>query len=717
MVHKVPNRVALLVVGFSLLAAGIALRLVQLQVLRAEALRTQARRQHEQVILVGGRRGAILDRQGRELAVSVASSSLFVHPWRVRDPGSAASALAPVLGVPRSKLLERLRSETPFAFLKRRLDPETEKKVLALRLPIGGGQPFGFEPEAKRVYPQGRLASHVVGWANIDQKGLEGIENVYDDRLQGDSTGYLAVRDGRGGMVLKVVRPPAKQPEDLVLSLDLTLQHIVERELDRAMDRTGAHAASAVLLDPATGQVLALANRPTADPNRLGEAPSEARRNRAVTDLYEPGSTFKMVTAAAAIERGTVSPETRFDCQRGSLLLRGRRIQDVHAHGILSVREILEKSSNVGIVKVGQTLPREALRDTIISFGFGRPTGIELPGERAGLVTPVAQMSSQSPASMAMGYELGVTALQIAAAIAAVANDGVLVPPRIVLGLRDASGRFTPSPSPEPRRVVSSRTAHSLAGMLEGVVVRGTGQPAAVPGYRIAGKTGTARKHVPGQGYSHTQFVSSFAGFGPIGAPRLAGHVVLDSPSHGEYYGGLVSAPVFGRILADGLAYLRVPLQQDPWEAREEALAKARLATLRKKTRERAKPEEKTVQEESAGEYADAGPVVTGPGQVPDLRGAPLRTAIARLAALGYRTAVAGTGLVVEQHPAPGTPLASGMTCALLLAPSAEIEKSRQERDPRTSLIAPALRSTPDRREAKPRVAPLPTPLPRRNRA
>lgn len=696
--HGIPHRVALLVAGTAVLAAAVGVRLVQLQVFRSERLRAHARRQHEQVVEVGGQRGAILDRRGRELAASVASSSLFAHPWRVADPDRAAAALAPVLGIPRAQLLERLRSDAPFVFLKRRLDPDAATAVRSLGLPVGPGEPFGFEPEAKRVYPQGRLASHVVGWANIDQKGLEGIERTHDDRLRGDATAYLAVRDGRGGMVLQVVRRPSKQPEDVVLTLDLGLQHLVERELDGAIARTGASAASAILLDPASGHVLALANRPAADPNHLGEAPPEARRNRAITDLFEPGSTFKVVPAAAALERGTVGPGTLFDCENGDWRLAGRPIRDVHRHRrrLLSVAEILERSSNVGIVKIGRTLPRAVLRDSIVSFGFGRRTGIELPGERAGVVTPLARMSAQSPASMAMGYEVGVTALQLAAAFAAVANEGVLVPPRVVLGIRDARGRFEPAPQPEPRRVVSSRTARLLAEMLEGVVVRGTGRPASVPGYRIAGKTGTARKNVPGRGYAPDRFVASFAGFGPVGRARLAGLVVLDSPSRGEYYGGLVAAPVFGKIMGEALAYLAVPPDEDPWTARERAL-EASAGTGRKpadllRRARRAEP---------SGEEDRRVSEAIGPGEMPDLTGLTLRQAIRRLAPLGCRAVVLGAGRVAGQEPAPGVPVVEGTTCALRLAPLAQW--GGLDAEPRS---AAGFRPAPSRRAGAARPGP-----------
>ncbi len=651
------NRVASFAVAVALLALAVAARLIELQVLRADELKAQARRQHEQTVEIGGERGAVMDRAGREIAVSVATASLFAHPARVAEPARAARLLAGAIDVPEARILERLRSDQPFVWLKRRMDPKTAKAVQSLGLPLGKGQPFGFETEGKRFYPQGRLGVHAVGNANIDQRGVEGIERMFDSVLQGDSSRYLAVRDGRGGTVLQLVQPASKPPRDVVLTLDLDLQHVVEREIDRAWVESGSRAAAAILLDPATGQVLAMANRPSADANRYGEATPEGRRNRAVVDQYEPGSTFKVITAATALELGTVTPEQLFDCQNGSVSVAGFRIRDHHPYGVLSVRQILEKSSNVGIIKVGRTIPRERFDESIRKFGFGRRTGIELPGERSGQITPLSHWSALSPASMSMGQEIAVTALQVASAMAAVANGGVRVPPRIVLGTRDAAGGFDPAPAPEPVRVVSDRTARTLAGILEGVVARGTGTKAAVPGYRLAGKTGTAQKVVPGQGYSHSQFVASFAGFGPVDSPRLAGVLVLDSPSGGAYYGGQVAAPAFGRIMADALAYLRVPPDEDPLPPADEKILRRGEQTVRRKPAAAGNGEAAVVE----------GPIATGPGQVPDLRGLSLREAVVALSGRGYRARVAGSGTVLEQAPPPGTALPGGGACAIRL--------------------------------------------------
>ena len=583
---KARKRVALLTLAVAAMAVGISARLYQLGIERSVLFQDQARRQHERRIEVWGRRGSIVDRHGRELAVSIDSSSLFAHPHRVADPESAASLLAPVLGMKRSRVLDKLRSDEPFVWIQRRLDSRVANAVRQLDLPVGHAEPFGFETEAKRYYPRGELAIHVVGFADIDQTGIEGIERSLDELLRGDPTGYLAVRDGRGASVLKLVQPPARQPKDVVLTLDLVLQHIVERELDRAMRETGARWSSAVLLDPTTGAILAMANRPNPDPRRYGRSNLACRRNLAVTDAFEPGSTFKIVTAAAALDTGRIHPEQRFDCGNGSIRVGGQTIRDHHPFGVLSVREILEKSSNVGMVRVSRFLAPETLESYIRSFGFGEKTGVELPGESDGLFAKHSEWSGRSAASLSFGHEITATPLQMAVAFATVANDGVTIPPRIILGTRSADGTVERSEPPEPRRVISSSTAHTLASILEGVIGRGTGGAAAVPGYRIAGKTGTAQKVIDGR-YSDSLYVASFGGFGSVRSPRLAGIVVLDSPRGKSHTGGAVAAPVFGRIMADALAYLRVPPDEDPLDLHAAELASGTSRSAYQEIRDR----------------------------------------------------------------------------------------------------------------------------------
>jgi len=673
---SIRNRVLIVAAVVAFAAVAVAARLGDLQVLKADVLRAQARRQHQQVIEIGGRRGSIVDRAGREFAVSITTRSLYAHPPRLRkDADRAARLLAPYLARTESELRALLVSDVPFVWLKRRLDPQTSRAIANLdpKLIYKGG-PIDFQEEPKRFYPQGSLGVHVVGFADVDQQGREGIEATFDDALQGDSTKYLAARDAKDKMILQLLRPPTKRSHDVVLTIDLVLQHVVERELDRAMEETGAKAASAILLNPKTGQILALANRPTFDPRASGKGPAEARRNRAVTDSLEPGSTFKVVSASAALEHGTVTPEQRFNC--ASYTVAGKSYTDVHKYGVLSVREILEHSSNVGMVQVGRTLSREALRDMIVSFGFGRKTGVELVGERNGNITSLARMSATSPAAMSIGYEIEVTPLQLAQAYGTLANEGILVPARIVLGTRDEDGHFLAEEPPEPRRVVSARTAVTMTNMMEGVVLRGTGGNAKVSGYHIAGKTGTAKKVRPGSGvYTENEYFASFGGFGPLRDPALVGFVVMDTPRGGFYYGGLAAAPVFSRIMADALAYLRVAPDDDPWEARRDELkAQAEKDAAKKKPKREPRNDAKGV---------DDAPtlLVTTQGQVPDLRGKTAREAVASLVARGYRTRIDGSGVVVRQAPSAGTVLATGQACTLHLGDFAQvIEDERRAR-------------------------------------
>lgn len=554
----VRKRVILFLLAVLALAVGIGARLSYLQIRCSERLRDRASTQHWREIEVPATRGAILDRQGGELALSLKTESLFAHPRRVTDHAKAARLLAPIVGLSQAGILERLRSGKTFVYIDRFLEPEQAAAVRALDLPIGDSEPFGFLPSSKRYYPRGKLAVHVLGFANIDGEGVEGVERQYDYELRGDPTVYLVLQDGLNGRVRrKTIDLPDKRPRDLILSIDTVLQHVVERELERAMRDTRARAASAVLIDPVTGQILALANRPAVDLNRYSRATDGQRVNRAVVHQYEPGSTFKIVTMAAALEHGKVRPDQRVDCEQGSYTYRGRRIRDIARHGIIPASRVFEESSNVGMVKIVRRVDAHDLHDTIVRFGFGSRTGIELPGELPGSLHPVSDWSAQTKPSLAFGYEIGTTVVQMAAAFAAIANGGVRVPPRVVLGVRDADGRVYRFEGPEPYAVIDRDVAREMTAMMEGVVLRGSGTRARLPGYRIAGKSGTARKLVGGR-YSDTDYIASFGGFAPASAPRLVALVVIDTP-RGPHYGGQVAAPVFRRIMEDALRYVRAP--------------------------------------------------------------------------------------------------------------------------------------------------------------
>jgi cell division protein FtsI (penicillin-binding protein 3) len=658
-----PNRRARILGALVVLfAAAIVVRLAHLQVLAAPNLQDLARRQHRRTVEVSATRGAILDRRGRELAVSLTTEALYAHPPRVDDPRGAARALAPILGLSAGDLEERLRSDRPFVWLDRFVEPRQAEAIRALGLPLGGPAAFGFLPSFRRYYPRGPLGVHVVGFADVDGRGLEGIERQLDEELRGDPSVYLVLQDGRSGGLRELVRAPASRPHDLLLTIDLALQHVVERELEAAVRDSGAVAGSAILLDPHSGEVLALANRPTFDPNAYSTSRPDERTNRAVVHQYEPGSTFKIVPMAAALEQGLVRPEERFDCEQGLFAVGTRRVRDTKPHGVLSATEILAVSSNIGMVKINQRLPPAALHDYVTRFGFAARTGIELPGEAAGSVRGFERWNEYTRTSLAFGQEIGVSVLQMASALATIANDGVRVPPRIVLGRVDAHGQLSSDVRARPERVITERTARELSRMLERVIVEGTGGEAALEGYRLAGKSGTAQKTVDG-GYSETQFFASFGGFGPLPDPRLVALVVLDSPRRSRHYGGQVAGPAFSRIMRDALEYSRLPREGASLALRGRPPARSRPALAAVAPR-RSPPERARI-------------AATALGSAPDLLGGSLREAIARFSASGCLATVSGAGsTVVAQHPAPGSGVAPGDVCRLELGEPPDPEPS-----------------------------------------
>ncbi len=644
-----PRRIALLVAVVSTVAALVGARLIQLQVVRSGELRLRAEDQYRSRIVVPATRGAILDRNGDPLAISTEGLSLFAHPRRVESRDRVATVLAPVLGMPRHEVLAKLASDKPFVYLKRLLEPEVVERVRKLGLPIGDDGAFGFEREHKRVYPRGRIAAHVVGFSTLDGDGVEGIERRFDEALRGDPTVFLVLQDARHGRLRERVSETRRTPSDVVLTIDLALQYVVERELARAMRDTGAEAASAVLLDPATGEVLALANLPAPDPNVFGRATDKERPNRAVSSIYEPGSTFKIVAMAAALDRHRIRPNQPIWCENGTYAAPGRLIRDTSRHGSLTPLEILERSSNIGMVKIAQTLSPGELWESIVGFGFGAKTGIELPGESRGLVRDPAQWSGFSQASLSFGQEIGVTAVQMAQALATIANDGVLVPLRIVRGVRDPAGTLTAAEHEPEHRVIRASTAREIGRMLEAVVRSGTGARAVLPGYRVAGKSGTAQR-ARGAGYAAGEYVASFGGYAPASAPRLVALVVIEFPRGALHQGGQVAAPVFARMLGESLRYLRVPpddLAPPETDARATRLAVARRSDARAPEPHR--------------------PAVTPDGTVPDVVGSNLREAVTRLARRGIRPIVVGTGIVVSQEPAAGSVYRSGADCVLKL--------------------------------------------------
>jgi cell division protein FtsI (penicillin-binding protein 3) len=530
-----------------ILALAIGWRLVSLQVRSGDELRELAAAQSERDIELPARRGRIYDRDLGSLATSVTATSVYAHPRRVAEAGpeavrQTAAALAPVLGRTPADIEESLRADVSFIYLGRQLDPGVAEEVAQLRLP-GGDQPLpgvGVLREPRREYPTGELASQVVGFAGVDNVGLSGLERRFDDLLSG-TPGRVRLEVGNNGLTIGAAPEeisPALAGTDVVLTIDRQIQNRVERTLAETVSEFNAEAGSAVVLDVRTGDVLAMASMPM----RRGGA--QTARLRAVTDVFEPGSVGKVVTAAAALEEGLVTPGTTFTVP-DSYRVAGRTYSDSHGHATeaMTVKEIIADSSNVGTIMLAERLGEERLDDYIRRFGFGERTGVGFPGEGSGFIPAVEDWSSSSLPTLAIGQGMSATALQIADAYATIAAGGVGTEPRLVHGTVGGDGRLREAAAAPRHQVVSEKTADQVKAMLAQVVADGTGANASVEGYRVAGKTGTAQKAYENRrGYEPGAFYASFAGFAPVDDPRLAVVVSLDEPRP-AYYGGTVSAP------------------------------------------------------------------------------------------------------------------------------------------------------------------------------
>jgi cell division protein FtsI (penicillin-binding protein 3) len=540
---------------------GIGARLYQLQVQEHQAYYEIAKRQQLRRITLEPPRGTIFDARGRKLALSLEVDSAWACPREVEDPAAASAQLSKVLGLDRQKLEDRLTRDKEFVWIARQLDSPLSAAVRDLDL-----DGVTFLKESKRYYPMRELASQVVGFASVDHKGLEGLEGRYDQVVTGQPVNRRVLRDARFGTFSSPALSfgDAEPGKDLYLTIDIAIQHIVERELARAVEQSQARGGMALVLDPHSGAVLAMASLPSFDPNRFRQFEASQRRNRVVADAFEPGSTFKMVTAAAALEANLIDPTDILDCERGGITLHGIRINDHHPFDLLTFREVIAKSSNIGAIKTGLMVGRDLFYQQIQSFGFGEPTGIDLPGEASGLVRPAERWARMATAYISFGQGISVTSIQLASAFAAVANGGQLLQPYVVRGVGRGDDVELVHPRPTLRGMpITPSTARTLERLLEAVVVEGTGKKAAIEGYRVAGKTGTAQKAEPGRGYSPTKFVASFVGFAPAREPAVVSLIVIDEPK-GAYHGGDVAAPVFSAIVREVLLYLRVPPQREP---------------------------------------------------------------------------------------------------------------------------------------------------------
>jgi cell division protein FtsI (penicillin-binding protein 3) len=533
---------------------GVSFRLVDIMLFNHERYVAKAKNQQIKKEIIPVKRGIIYDRRGRELAVNLDAESIYCDPSDIQSPDRLASALSGAMNKAPEAILAKFNADKRFNWIERKMSIEETQKIKELKL-----KGIGFVPEIKRYYPKGSLASHIIGFVNMDNSGLEGIEQRYDGYLGAKSGKAYVFKDAKGNALSDGMTNEIKG-NNTVLTIDEGLQYIVEKNLDLAMAKWRAASATAIMMNPYTGEILAMANRPTFDINNPADVTAQQRRNRGITDCYEPGSTFKIIAGAAALEEKTANPDTKYDCSAGSIEIGGKRIRDSHKHGVLSFKEVIQKSSNVGTIKIGLGLGKDRLYEYIRLFGFGEKTGIDLPGEVSGLVRPPAKWSGMSIGAISIGQEVAVTPLQVLRAYSAIANGGSLVKPYLVSEIRSPENITLYRAIPESRRIISEKSAAVFKEILKTVTEDGgTAKEAAVDGNQVAGKTGTAQLMDPKtKKYSKDNYVSSFVGFVPADKPTIAMIVVIHEP-RGQIYGGVVAGPVFKKTANEALSYLSVP--------------------------------------------------------------------------------------------------------------------------------------------------------------
>lgn len=551
-------RLVLIGAAFTLVFGVITAKTAYLQIFRGPWLSSKAEDQYTRDMVTRGRRGTIYDANHIEMAVSIDTDSIAVYPGRVENPDRAAAKLAGVLQLDRKTVKQKLTSKRSFVWLKRQVTPKEAQAVSALKI-----KGVDFIPEHSRFYPNRSLAAAVLGFSGIDGRGLEGLEYYYENYLKGKTGKRTVLKDALGrGFDAEKKHAGSDSGNNLVLTIDRNIQYIAEDALEDAVTEFSAQSGLAVVMDPETGAILALALYPEFNPNAFGRYDRKLWRNRAITDPFEPGSTLKIFSAAAAIESGTCTPSTIFFCENGSYKIGRNTVHDTHEYGWLSLQQIIKYSSNIGAVKVGRTIGPAALYQTLRAFGFGQKTGIDCPGETGGSLSAWQKWSHIDAGAIAFGQGVAVSAVQLTAAVSAIANDGVLMKPRIVQAITGPNGQLIKNNRPQQiRRAVSVETARTVRRILKTVITEGgTGVQAALAGYPVCGKTGTAQKVGKNGTYVRGRYVSSFVGFAPADRPRLTILVVVDEP-RGNHYGGTVAAPAFRKIASESLNYLNVPIQ------------------------------------------------------------------------------------------------------------------------------------------------------------
>lgn len=637
-IHWISVRIALVAVVFAVGAAGLLVRAYRLHISEAEVLKKRAEKQRTMVLQLEGRRGMILDRTGEQMAASLEVRSVYARPRKVVDKQFAAHTLARILDVDEKALLKKLHEDRAFVWLQRRVSPLVAEKVKAAD--IDG---IATETEFHRFYPFKDLAAHALGFAGMDSKGLEGLELSYDADLRAEPVPITAQRDALGRPVMFAAVGVDPKRKDLHLTLDCTIQYIVEKELQVAIADAQAKSGLAVVMNADTGEILAMAIRPAYNLNSFSLVSADVRRNRFVADTFEPGSTFKVFLAAAALDLDRVAPGEKFDCHNGRWRYNGSDIHDVVPHAKLTFDEILVHSSNIGAVKISEKLTRKEFYHFLTVFGFGSPTGIDLPGERQGMLAPPGKWSNLTKANIAFGQGIGVTAVQLCAGFSAVINGGLLYRPHLMRRVTNALGETVREYNPVVvRRVVKPATSKRLVSILRQVVQEGTGKAAGIPGVDVIGKTGTAQKADPSGGYSEDRYVASFIGALMDSKPRLVILVLLDEPGVKKRTGGKIAAPLFSRI---GSAILGVcgvkPVELGPV-----------ITTVEKIDQQRENSSRTTVlvkKGQRKGEWL-----------IPDFRGMDIRQVIDICGKIKCDVSLLGAGLVIDQDPKPGAVVREG---------------------------------------------------------
>ncbi|MET0500826.1 MAG: penicillin-binding protein [Candidatus Binatia bacterium] len=629
------NRLRLGVAKLLFLALFVVVggRAFQLQILQGDKLKRLGERQHLKEWIVLPKRGSVMDRSGEPLALSLEAQSVYARPHRIQDPASMSQALAKILNLNLSEVKQKIASGKPFVWIKRQIAPQEATQIQSLN---DDGLGMFYEPN--RYYPQGQLAGQVLGSVGRDSEGLEGLELRYNEYVRGETGSSVVERDalGRRVLVQGVERLQMPAGGDMHLTLETSIQHLAERELEATINKYRAKAGIAIVVEPFTGQVLALANYPSFNPSNFSKQSAQQRRNRAVTDSFEPGSTFKTILAAAALEEGVVGKDDLFYCEMGKYPYAGKIIHDTHPYGWLPFSKILQVSSNIGFTKVAEKLKKERYAKYIEKFGFGQPTGIDVPGEVPGLLRKADSWSAIDLATHAFGQGISATPMQMVMAYAAIANGGFLMRPYLVHRVVGPRGEVLLENQPQlVRRVVSEKTARLLASMLKEVTNEGgTGTMARVEGFEVAGKTGTAQKaDLVHGGYAANKRVGSFVGFVPAEDPKLVALVLVDEPEV-NVYGGIVAAPVFRNIAQGALRHLAVAPQKAEFIPAPVGETESPLRRAPKKHNEIT---------------AD-----NGTEGVPDFVGLSLREAVEKARALRVKVKMRGNGYVVRQSPAPG---------------------------------------------------------------